>query len=89
MLKISQPETTEGTSTLRVEGTLSGAWVPELRASCDAIFAEGRRVVLDLHGVAYVDRSGAELLEQLRADSRVILGRVSAFVAVLLNGGAA
>jgi anti-anti-sigma regulatory factor len=89
MLKISQPETSGGTSTLRVEGTLSGAWVPELRASCDAILAEGRRVVLDLNGVVYVDRSGTELLETLRADSRVTLDRVSAFVAALLNGGAA
>ena len=54
MLKISRKATAGGEVVLRLEGTLGGAWVAELRAACDALIHERQRVVLDLGGVTFV-----------------------------------
>jgi len=90
MLKISRKkEDVAGEVVLKAEGTLGGAWVAELRAACDAILEDGTRVVLDLGGVRFVDRDGAELLASLKADRRVAIEAASTFVAELMKGGAA
>ena len=89
MLKITRHGSLGAGQVLELEGTLGGAWVEELRAACDAVLAKELPVVLDLQGVTFVDRAGAEQLESLRANPRVRLARASAFVAALLNGGAA
>lgn len=89
MLKISQPKDPGAGHVLRLEGTLGGAWVQELQGACEAILVRDGRLALDLQGVGFVDLAGAALLESLRADPRVRLERVSAYVAALLDGGAA
>jgi anti-anti-sigma regulatory factor len=89
MLKISRTETAGGEVVLTIEGTLGGAWVAEVRAACDALIRERKRAVLDLGGVTFVDRDGAELLASLSADRRVAIEAASAFVAELMKGGAA
>jgi ABC-type transporter Mla MlaB component len=89
MLKISRKVEPGGESTLKIEGTLGGAWVFEVRSACDELLQERKRVRLDLRGVAFVDRAGTELLESLQADRRVVIEATSAFVAELLKGGAA
>lgn len=88
MLKLSPQSTVRG-SVLTVEGTLGGAWVREVKEACDALLNKDGRVVLDLRGVVFVDRAGAELLDTLRADPRVEIESTSSFVAELLKGGAA
>lgn len=89
MLKISRKEGLGGKSILKIEGTLGGAWVSEVRSACDEILQEREKLRLDLSGVAFVDRAGTELLESLQADRRVVIEATSAFVAELLKGGAA
>jgi len=89
MLKISRSDRSGDEGVLRIEGTLGGAWVRELRAACDRSLAEHGRVTLDLAGVVFVDRTGAALLDALRKDPRVEIGSASAFVAEMLKGGAA
>ena len=81
MLKISRSG-----ATIKAEGTLGGAWVSELEGACMSALAERRRITLDLASVAYVDRSGAALIERLRADDRITFGKVSAFVAEMMKG---
>ena len=89
MLKISTTEGTGNEVILKIEGTLVGAWVTEVRAACEAFLKEGRRVALDLRGLTYVDLAGRELLGSLCADGRVVISTASAFVTELLKGGAA
>jgi anti-anti-sigma regulatory factor len=89
MLKISMKEGPGSQTILKIEGTLGGAWVSEVRSACDVLLQEGKRVRLDLSGVAFVDRAGTELLESLQANRRVVIEATSAFVAELLKGGAA
>jgi anti-anti-sigma regulatory factor len=89
MVKISRHHESSGEPILRIEGTLRGAWVAEVRAACDASLREKRRIALDLSGVAFVDRAGTELLQSLQADRRVVIRAASGFVSELLKGGAA
>ena len=89
MLKISKKPGPQGESVLKIEGSLGGAWVSEVRSACGELLAEGAQVRVDLSGVTFVDRAGSELLESLRADRRVVIESASAFVTALLKGGAA
>ena len=89
MLKVSRRDQPGEPAVLRIEGTLGGAWVREVRAECDALLAEQGRAVLDLAGVVFVDRAGADLLATLQNDSRISIERASAFVTEMLKGGAA
>ena len=89
MLKISKQNGTGGEGILKIEGTLGGAWVTEVRSECEDLLQQRTRVRLDLSGVTFVDRAGTELLESFRADRRLVIEPVSAFVAELLKGGAA
>ncbi len=86
MLKISRLDAADGSIVLALEGTLVGAWVRELETACIAAVANLGRVSLDLSGVTFVDRAGAELLIGLRADPRVRFESVSGFVAEMLKG---
>ena len=79
---------TNGMTTLAVEGRLTGEWVDELsRAVADA-----RRLshplTLDLSQVTFVDTIGAVLLRTV-ADSGVALEKPSDFVSGLIRGGQA
>lgn len=76
--------TADSTNGLRliVEGKLTGAAAArELRNECAG---RGPGVVLDLSGVVFADRAGAELLKELRA-AGVTLERCSSFIKELLN----
>lgn len=48
----------------RLEGKLSGPWVGEFRQCCETASSttEGRRTVIDLRDVEFVDEAGQELL---------------------------
>jgi hypothetical protein len=89
VLKISEKEGAGGRKVLLVEGTLGGAWVGELGEACRALLHDRGGISLDLSGVVFVDRAGAELLETLTADPRVEIEGASSFVVELLKGGAA
>jgi anti-anti-sigma regulatory factor len=62
MLRISTISVAKDTATLHLEGHLVGAWVTELRETCEHLLAEGRRVTLDLGDVSFIERPGLDLL---------------------------
>jgi ABC-type transporter Mla MlaB component len=85
MLRITT-EVAEGKPTLKIEGSVTGPWVSELRKAVDSSRVCAERVRLDLSDVRYVDAEGAALLRELLRDHAEI-GRRSTFVAELLEGG--
>jgi anti-anti-sigma regulatory factor len=59
--------------------------VEELRQSCEQLLAKGRRLLLDLTEVSFVDTDGVALCRCLR-DRNVTILCCSPFVAELLKG---
>lgn len=86
ILKISTLETSQAAETLQLEGHLGGPWVDELRRSCDRVLSEGKQLVLDLAGVAFIDHDGVALLRSLKR-MNVELMHCSPFVALRLADG--
>ena len=65
MLRITSREH-QGSDELALSGSISGAWVAELRRICEETLNAGRHLILDLNEVAYADCAGLELLSELR-----------------------
>jgi hypothetical protein len=65
MLRISVIESAPNLAILRLEGHLVGAWIAELRDTCDRILTTGRVVTLDLVDVSLIERPGFDLLASL------------------------
>jgi len=70
--------------TLRLEGRLTTAWVPELERVAAELAAPGGPVALDLVGLGYADESGMGALERLLA-GRFTLAADSSFVRALFS----
>lgn len=85
MLRITA-EVADGIPTLKLEGSVTGPWVSELRRVVEGSRTRSGQVRLDLSEVRYVDAEGAALLRELIRD-HVELSRRSTFVAELLEGG--
>jgi len=69
MLKISVNEFEGSVVTLRLEGQIVGAWICELDRACERMLTAGRKVVLDLGDVTFIDRPGLALLGSLSQDA--------------------
>jgi hypothetical protein len=83
MLKISVSEQDPSCRIIKLEGKLLQAWVDEVRRFC--VEAEdGSLPSLDLSGLSFVDRRGAEMLQQLLRQG-VRIHACSPFVAELLH----
>ena len=67
MLRISKIGPVNDAVTLRLEGRVVGAWVTELRESCEKVLAGGRPLKLHLGGVEFADAEGVALLSSLQA----------------------
>ena len=67
MLRISRIEPVNHAVTLRLEGRVVGAWVTELRESCEKVLAAGRHLRLHLAQVEFADANGVALLSSLRS----------------------
>jgi ABC-type transporter Mla MlaB component len=67
MLRISKPEPVDDAVTLRLEGRVVGAWVMELRESCEKVLAAGWPLKLHLAQVEFADANGVALLSSLRS----------------------
>lgn len=66
MLRIT-PRTSGGTYSLRLEGSITGAWVDELDRTWRTATAQAdaRRICVDLGEVYLVDDAGRDLLTQM------------------------
>ena len=83
MLRISVSEQEPSCRIIKLEGKLLQAWVHEVRRFC--VEAEdGSLPSLDLSGLSFVDRRGAEMLQQLLRQG-VRIRACSPFVAELLH----
>lgn len=65
MLRIVEEQEINNSTTLRLDGRITGQWVEVLRASCEQFFQNDRRVTIDLTGVTFADQDGVQLLRQL------------------------
>ena len=83
MLRISVSEQDPSCRIIKLEGKLLQAWVDEVHRFC--VEAEdGSLPSLDLSGLSFVDRRGAEMLQQLLRQG-VRIHACSPFVAELLH----
>ncbi len=85
MLKISKLESSDA-ATFRLEGSLAGAWVEELRQLCEAAIAQQTTIILDCGGVSFSDLEGAALLRDLRRQG-ICLANCSPFLKIQLEDG--
>lgn len=83
MLRISNVGSEEKVSRLRLDGTLSGPWVEELRRMCEESLAQGCPQVVDCGGLFFADAEGAALMRSLR-DRNVALVNCSPFLKLQL-----
>ncbi|WP_447977478.1 STAS domain-containing protein [Candidatus Nitrospira bockiana] len=86
MLRISRSADDGATVSLRLEGKIHREWVALLEQECLQLSAAGKRVVLDLLQVSYIDREGVDLVRKMRQGS-VRLVNCPAFLQALLRGG--
>jgi ABC-type transporter Mla MlaB component len=84
MLRITCLDGPDATHTLKLEGKLVGPWVAEVLLACDRLHGRPGETSLDLAGITFADRAGANLLGSLiRKGVRV--SACSGFVAELLH----
>ena len=81
MLRITEQQTTDGTTVLILEGRLTGPWVEVLRTSCHAL---PHPFALDLREVSFADAAGLALLRQLQTQD-ITLQNCSPFLAEQLK----
>lgn len=86
MLRISITNTTDESTTLQLEGSVSGPWVDELKQLAEAILAESKTLVVDCRGVSFGDFQGQNLIHELLA-RKVTLVNCSAFFKSQLEAG--
>ncbi len=65
MLRISTNDSEENIVTLRLEGQIAGAWISALDEACKRRLGGGRKLILDLGDVSFIDRQGLSLLTSL------------------------
>ena len=75
MLRIATIEMESGIKELQLSGSISGAWVQELRECCETWLATGNAVTLDLKDVQYADYAGLELISKLKSRNVVVVRR--------------
>ena len=74
MLRISIIESPDNSAILRLEGHLVGAWIAELRDTCERALMAGRTVILDLGDVSLIERPGFDLLASLSRRAVLLQG---------------
>ncbi len=74
MIKVTRVLSNESAVTLRVEGSVRGPDLEELRRECRDATADGTPLVVDLSGVSFMDAAGAEWMRQMRAQGARLTG---------------
>ena len=85
MLRITVVESSTSAVTLRLEGRVAGAWVEELRTTCNVhTRPDPVQLCLELEDVSFVDTAGVAYLNELR-EQGVGFFRVSPFLTELFK----
>ena len=87
MLKISQVGKANHSVTLKLEGSVVGPWVGELRQVCETLLKEASSLKLDLADVTFADADGVAVLTAFKARG-VTLKNCSPFVGQQLRSAA-
>ena len=66
VIRISEAEVGEKEVTLKLEGRLGAASIPELERTCERLLGAAYRVVIDVASVSFVDRAALWRLRDLR-----------------------
>jgi len=85
VLRITLEEGSRPRATLRLEGSVSGAWTALLERECTGLLRAWGALCLDLAGVVFVDQAGIDVLGRLSRAGVEIRG-CSATVAGVLEG---
>jgi ABC-type transporter Mla MlaB component len=88
MLRISKLDSVERAATLRLDGSLSGVWVEELRRVCETRLANGEKLNIDCGGISFSDTDGVALMKELRK-RQVALSNCPPLLQFLLGQGPA
>ena len=83
MLRVDTERDPNGGMVIRLEGSLVGPWVDEVRRVLNGVPAGA--LAIDLTALAYADREGERLLRDL--GGRAELRGCSPFLAELIRGG--
>lgn len=83
MFKITKTEEDERTINLRIDGKLVEDWQSEFERLYLRI-RKGRRIILDLSGVSFIDDSGIDFIEKIK-DERIDIVNCSPFIESLLG----
>jgi anti-anti-sigma regulatory factor len=83
MLRVT-PIQTEGATTLKLEGNLSGPWVDELRQCWMKLVGENVPVEVDLRSLHFLDSNGTTLLLGMESQGTRLFGG-SPFIDSLLR----
>jgi ABC-type transporter Mla MlaB component len=83
MLRISEINSAMDGRKLKLDGSLTGPWVQELKQACEPILAEGQAMQIDCRGVSFVDAAGITLLQWLQSRG-VTLDNCSPFIKLQL-----
>lgn len=86
MLRISIVSTNHESMFLRLEGSVSGAWVDELRHVAESALADGLAIVMDCKGVSFIDRRAQRLISELLARKVTLLNCSPFFQSQLRDG---
>jgi anti-anti-sigma regulatory factor len=80
--------TEKGAPVLKLEGKIGGPWVDELAQSWSVVVGHGgaKAVKVDMRGVSYVDRRGADLLLEMESKGASIVN-CSHFLRQLVDSG--
>ena len=84
MLRLTLVSQSAKEAVLKVDGWLAGADVALLEREGRRHLQEGKRLVLDLKGVKFIDPTGMDLLQQW-AGAQLVLRGGSPFVQLLLK----
>jgi hypothetical protein len=63
MLRISKSEVSGAAATFRLDKSLSGAWIEELRHICEMTRAAQELIILDCGGISFSDLEGIALMQ--------------------------
>jgi ABC-type transporter Mla MlaB component len=84
MLRITRMIGNDSVETLKLEGKLQGPWVLEANGAHALAASQASRTRLDLSGLTFADREGADLLRDLIRSGAEVVG-CSSYIAELLQ----
>ena len=65
MLKINQNNRSDGSTELKLKGAITDSSIHDIRTECLTVIASGKRLVIDLGSVTYIDPEGIKYLKGL------------------------